>query len=208
MAVDAHAWSLVIPVKALDIAKSRLAVPGPVRREIALAMASDTVTAALASREVAEVVVVTDDPAASKVLSDLGARILADEPADGLNPALRHGIQQVTQDWVAALSSDLPALTATELDDVLRAAAALPTAVVADTSGHGTTVLAATDRRLLAPAFGPDSRRAHRLQGAVDITRLAAPSVRRDVDTLAELAEAVSIGVGVMTRAAVAQLSL
>ena len=43
----ALAWSLVIPVKLLAQAKSRLTgLPGERRRELALAMAADTVAAA------------------------------------------------------------------------------------------------------------------------------------------------------------------
>ena len=55
-------WALVIPVKPLDRAKSRLAgLAGPRRGELALAMAADTVPALLASPAMAVVIVVTDD---------------------------------------------------------------------------------------------------------------------------------------------------
>ena len=68
-------WSVVIPVKVLARAKSRLAgLAGPARSELALAMAADTVRAAAACPAVAAVVVVTDDPAAASVLGALGAR--------------------------------------------------------------------------------------------------------------------------------------
>ena len=44
-------WSLVIPVKVLALAKSRLTgLPGGRRAELALAMAADAVTAASACR--------------------------------------------------------------------------------------------------------------------------------------------------------------
>ena len=76
-------WTVLLPVKVLAQAKSRLAVlAGDRRRELALALASDTVTAVLACPEVARVVVVTSDPAAGPLLAALGAVIVADEPAD------------------------------------------------------------------------------------------------------------------------------
>src|ERR1700744_2016348 len=76
-------WTVLLPVKVLARAKSRLAAPaGARRRELALAFASDTVTAVLACPEVARVVVVTSDPAAGPLLAALGAVIVADEPAE------------------------------------------------------------------------------------------------------------------------------
>jgi 2-phospho-L-lactate guanylyltransferase len=76
-------WTVLLPVKVLARAKSRLAVlAGDRRRELALAFASDTVTAALACPEVARVVVVTSDPVAGSLLAGFGAIIVADEPAD------------------------------------------------------------------------------------------------------------------------------
>jgi len=76
-------WTVLLPVKVLARAKSRLAVlAGDRRRELALALASDTVTAVLACPEVARVVVVTSDPVAGPLLAALGAVVVADEPAD------------------------------------------------------------------------------------------------------------------------------
>jgi|SRR6185437_1553973 2-phospho-L-lactate guanylyltransferase len=76
-------WTVLLPVKVLARAKSRLAVlAGERRRELALALASDTVAAVLACPEVARVVVITSDPVAGPLLAGLGAIIVADEPAD------------------------------------------------------------------------------------------------------------------------------
>src|SRR5215469_15346666 len=86
------AWSLVIPVKVLAQAKSRLTGLTDERRSrLALAMAADTVAAAIAADSVAVVLVVTDDPEVGEATAELGAIVLADEPAAGLNEALRHG---------------------------------------------------------------------------------------------------------------------
>ena len=60
-------WSLVVPVKVLARAKTRLAaLAGPDRPALALAMAADTVAAALGCPEVGRVVVVTGDPQAAE----------------------------------------------------------------------------------------------------------------------------------------------
>src|SRR5215469_9579246 len=85
-------WSLVVPVKVLARAKTRLAaLAGPDRPALALAMAADTVAAALGSPEVGRVIVVTGDPQAARVLAGLGAIIVREQPGRGLNRALRHG---------------------------------------------------------------------------------------------------------------------
>jgi 2-phospho-L-lactate guanylyltransferase len=133
-------WTVLLPVKVLARAKSRLAVlAGDRRRELALALASDTVTAVLGCPEVARVVVVTSDPVAGPLLAALGAIVVADEPADRsdrsdrlgtpgsldgagvapllgdlggqdlLNAALRHGAAVAARRWPG---TGLAALTA------------------------------------------------------------------------------------------------
>jgi 2-phospho-L-lactate guanylyltransferase len=133
--------------------------------------------------------------------------VVPDQPDAGLNPALRHGAAAAGGGPVAAVSADLPTLTATALEAVLAAAERLPRGVVADQAGTGTTVLTASSAAELVPRFGATSFRAHREDGAVDLTPFAADSVRRDVDTLAELRDAVRIGVGAATNALVARLA-
>ncbi|MFE0628656.1 2-phospho-L-lactate guanylyltransferase [Streptomyces sp. NPDC058864] len=200
-------WSLVVPLKPLAAAKSRLAeAVGPVRPGLALAFAQDTVAAALACAAVRNVTVVTDDPLAGAALTALGACVLADSPAAGLNAALRHGAESVRRQHpaaaVAALNADLPALRPAELAAVLRAAARRPgRSFLADASGIGTTLLAAAPGTALAPAFGGPSRARHRASGAHEIALPDVDSVRRDVDTGEDLAAALLLGVGSHTRA-------
>lgn len=72
-------WTVLLPVKVLARAKSRLAVlAGPWRRELALALACDTAAAAIACPEVARVVAITSDPVAGPALEALGAVIVPD----------------------------------------------------------------------------------------------------------------------------------
>jgi 2-phospho-L-lactate/phosphoenolpyruvate guanylyltransferase len=181
-------WAIVVPVKRLAVAKTRLADDADVRADLALAMALDTVAAARACAAVDRVVVVTDEPAA------------------GLNPALRHGALAAAGTSVpravAALSGDLPALRAADLDGVLRAAARHPSCIVADADETGTTLLTARDADIFAPRFGNRSRQAHLDGGAHDLTSTATASLRRDVDTIDDLRAAVELGVGPATSAA------
>lgn len=206
-------WCLVVPVKRLEVAKSRLTGSAtPHRAELALAFAADTVTAALGTPGVLEVVAVTDDAEVGLVLARLGARVVADEPDAGLNPALRHGAQAAWERHpragIGALSADLPALRSLELATALAGARAHGSAVVADASGVGTTAyLVAGARNFFQPAFGPNSLQAHVAGGAHALTGTDLTSLRRDVDTPADLAEAVRLGVGAHTAAVVARMA-
>ncbi len=109
------AWSVVIPVKLLAQAKSRLADLADADREsVALAMAADTVAAAVACQAVGDVVVVSDDTAIRAEARALGAEVIADRPNAGLNKALSAGAEHAAARWpgrgLAALTADLPAL--------------------------------------------------------------------------------------------------
>ena len=230
-------WTVLLPVKVLAQAKSRLAVlAGDRRRELALALASDTVTAVLACPEVARVVVVTSDPAAGPLLAALGAVIVADEPADRadrlgtrgtpsgvdlapdlgvqdlLNAALRHGAAVAARRWpgtgLAALTADLPAMSPAELATALRAAGSAPgaAAFVPDAAGVGTTLYAVPPGGEFLPLFGGASRARHAAAGATELALAGITGLRRDVDTPDDLREALELGAGPFTRAVAADL--
>ncbi len=204
-------WSLVVPVKVLARAKSRLAkLAGPARPALALAVAADTVRAALACRRVRQVIVVTDDVLAAAELARLGAVVVADEPDAGLNPALIHGAAaaaaRAPRSGIGALSADLPALTPAELDRALHRAARWPQAIVPDATGTGTTLYTARPGVPFLPKFGASSRRCHLDGGAREISRDDLPGLRRDVDTASDLREAADLGLGPATAALAAQL--
>jgi 2-phospho-L-lactate/phosphoenolpyruvate guanylyltransferase len=194
-------WSVVIPVKVLAGAKTRLTgLVSTDRAELALAMAADTVRAALACQAAGAVIVVTDDAGAAAACAGLGAEVIADRPAAGLNPALRHGARHAADRWpgrgLAALAADLPALRPSELQDALAAAGRSGHGFVADAGGSGTTMYAAGPGLAFRPLFGPHSRHRHAGEGAAEISLPASSGLRRDVDTLADLRAAATIGLG------------
>lgn len=208
-------WTVVIPVKRPEHAKTRLAdAVGEHRPLFARAFAADTVRAALRCPAVARVVVVTDDDDAAAEARTLGADVVADAPDAGLNAALRHGAAAARSGSgsddvaVASLSADLPALRPAELALVLAAAERHPRSFVADAAGVGTTSYAAGPGVSFEPAFGGRSRAAHRLAGAVELELDGIASVRRDVDTAVDLWDARRLGVGPRTAALLAELDV
>jgi 2-phospho-L-lactate/phosphoenolpyruvate guanylyltransferase len=195
-------WSVVIPVKVLTQAKSRLARLGGERRaELALSMAADTVIAVMACREAAHVIVITADQVVGDALRDLGAEVIPDPPdGGGLNGALRHGAAYARGRWpdsgLAALFADLPAVRPAELAAALGAARQWPTAFVADAAGDGTTLYTARPGAGFQPSFGLASRARHAAGGAVELGLDGIDGLRRDVDTPEDLREATAIGLG------------
>jgi 2-phospho-L-lactate guanylyltransferase len=194
-------WVAVVPVKPLGAAKTRLrgAVPQPSHPGLVLAMARDTVAATLACPAVQRLVAVCDDPLVRAALVGAGATCLPDTPAAGLNAALTFGARAAGGAPVVALTADLPAMRPADLAAALAEAARLGRrAFVPDLEGSGTVLLAAPAGVALDPHFGPGSAAAHLRSGAV---RLDGdwPSLRRDVDTAADLDAAADLGLGAHT---------
>ena len=136
-------WSVLIPVKRLPEAKSRLApLPAEQRGALALAFAADVLTAALAVPQVRAVYVVTGDPRVSRQLAALGARLIPD-PGAGLNGAYEAGLARARADSpeyrVLAMNADLPALRAADLGAFLDSVGP-GRAVVPDVEGTGSTL--------------------------------------------------------------------
>lgn len=192
-------WGLVVPVKRLPLAKTRLSSYGDATRQaLALAFALDVVAAALATPEVGEVLVVTDDGKVAHAAQAVGARVVADTPDAGLNAALAYGASLLAPALgAAALSADLPALRPADLAAALGSVPAAGRGFVVDRAGSGTTLLAAAPGMALTPAYGPGSRAVHLGSGAVELP--GGPGLRLDVDTPDDLAAAVRLGVGPAT---------
>ncbi len=190
-----HKWGIVVAVKDLCQAKSRMrTLRAPVRARLVLAMLTDVLAALRATPHVTHIVVVTDDGDVARVARRGGARVVPD-PGRGLNAAFVAGARAVPVVSVAAVMADLPLLTAEDLSATLRAAEHHATAYVPDRAGSGTTILTARGVPL-EPAFGPGSAMAH----ARTAVRLdATPGLRHDIDTLDDLAAASREGLGPAT---------
>ena len=196
-------FGVIVPVKPPAFAKSRLGRLGDdVRRSLAVAFAADTVDAALRADLVDVVLAVTDDHRLAANLRSMGAEVMPDGAVDDLNSSLAQGAAELARRCPGrrptALCADLPALRPPELDLAL-AAAEGELAFVADTDQRGTTLLTARDVTVFRPAFGRDSREAHRAIGALEIAIAGIDTVRRDVDTPEDLAAALRMGIGPRT---------
>ena len=192
---------VVVPVKRLAAAKSRLASLGDdVRRELVAAFLGDTVSALLDTSCIARLLVVTDDVSLADWLRGLGVEAIPDGSADDLNDSLVQGMAELLRREPGlrptAVCADLPALRPEQLSEVLATVEPERAAFAADAAGVGTTLYTAPDLARFAPRFGVRSRAAHLDAGAVELDTTRAPSVARDVDTPDDLRAALELGVG------------
>jgi len=200
---------LIIAVKHLAAAKTRLAAlfSADARERVVLAMLIDTITAARGVAGVRSVTVVTPDMTAAAAARDLGANVLADPTPvnhpDPLNNAVSAAYESLVQTManIVVLQGDLPALKTTELYEALASARPYPRSFVADRHGSGTAALFAFSVNP-HPRLGAESASRHRESGAVELVG-SWPGLRCDIDTPEDLAEALLLGVGAATAAAI-----
>ncbi|CCH34418.1 2-phospho-L-lactate guanylyltransferase [Actinosynnema sp. NPDC047251] len=183
---------LVVPVKTLQRAKTRLVGVTDDRPALALAFALDTIAAALPV--VRRVLAITEDRAVAAQLRALGVGSIPGP--EGLNEALRFGAAVLRgrdpRSVVGALQADLPALRTDELALALDAAEGR--AFCPDRQGTGTTLLLSAPGGDLDPRFGVGSAEAHARDAQVLLGPW--PTLRNDVDTAADLELAAGLGLG------------
>ncbi|HWV26537.1 MAG TPA: 7,8-didemethyl-8-hydroxy-5-deazariboflavin synthase CofG, partial [Aeromicrobium sp.] len=191
-------WTAIVPVKSWRAAKSRLQTPG--REGLARAFALDVLAVLDSSERIGRVIVVSNE-------AELGAgHAIVGDPGS-LNGAVEAGRDQLLSDGVkgpvVVVPADLGALTVDALDAVLDRMVDHEASFVVDADGDGTTLLAAREAASLNPRYGPGSAEAHS-EFAVALHDVDA-RVRRDVDSVEDLAAATALGLGAHTAAVVSR---
>lgn len=187
----------IVPVKALDRAKGRLApdLDPASRRTLAARMFARVVEACRGAKEIDDLLVVAGDEAAAELARGAGATSII-EPLPGLAAAMAAADEATAQvSTTLVVAADLPLATAEDLDAVCRAVASQSCVVVAPTRDGGTGALLRRPPTVIATAYGPASAAAH-LQAAraagVRGVRLHVPGLSMDVDTADHLRDAAS----------------
>ncbi|MET9080752.1 2-phospho-L-lactate guanylyltransferase [Streptomyces sp. NPDC004237] len=189
---------LIVPIKGLDRAKTRLrgAVPADEHTDLVLALLLDTVAAATQVGGVRRLLVVCEDERIPTALTSTGVECVDARGLPSLNAALTFGAEHLRtpRGAVGALQADLPALRPAHLAAAIEEAAGRR-AYCSDRSGTGTTLLLAAPGQPLDPRFGPGSADAHAATDAVRVGESLA-SLRCDVDTVDDLTTAARLGLG------------
>ncbi len=162
----------IVPVRSLEGAKSRLggSLDAEERTVLTGGLLERTVRAALDVPAIESVVVVSPDPVVLRLTAALGATPVR-QTDEGLNEGLRAAVRWAVADGASAilvLAADLPAADDRSVRTVVEAAVEAMTpgrslvAIVPDRHGEGTNALLLSPPDVIAFAFGPGSRAAHR----------------------------------------------
>jgi len=190
----ARRTAVVVPVRALEGAKSRLGavLDAEERRELVELMLRRTVEAACATVGVDLVAVVSPDPDALAAGLEAGAEPIA-QRSSGLNPGIAEArtVLGGRADRLLVLPADLPGITPADIATLLAAADAAATdggpvvALAPDRHGRGTNALLLDPPDIIEASFGGDSREAHAgLAAAAGARYVEAEGVLElDVDT-------------------------
>ena len=207
----------IVPAKALDRAKTRLAVllSEEERRELALAMLEDVLRALQAVPRLDLIAVVSPDGEVLARAQALGAEPIAEPPsARGINQALTHALGVVAPRGVDALLvvlGDVPAVTPAEIEAVLDALPASGGAVLCPSVARGTSALALHPPDAIPFRFGQRSSLAHKREAAargIPTRILRIDSLARDIDGPDDLLDLISRPAETATHRLLAQIHL
>ncbi len=179
----------IVPVKTLATAKGRLArfLAPAERRALVQAMLDDVLAALLAARNIARVGVVSADAAVLAQAAARGVETLTDQHGD-LNAALTQATRHYAAAGAAAtlvLHADVPLVTPDEIEQLVAAGQAPPSAVLAPSRDGGTNALLSCPPLALPFRFGADSLAQHsamaRLHG-IRLRQFHRPGLELDID--------------------------
>jgi 2-phospho-L-lactate/phosphoenolpyruvate guanylyltransferase len=162
--------TVVVPFRGAN-GKSRLGLPEPERRELALSMLRRVLDAAA---EVGEVVLVTDDEEARTLTSQW-----VEDPGGGQGAAVEAALT-FAEGTTLVVNADLPRIEAQDLRDLLDAIPSGGVALVEAPDGT-TNALGLADPALFEPLYGAGSAARFKERGAVAVD---VPGLAEDLDTL------------------------
>jgi 2-phospho-L-lactate guanylyltransferase len=185
----------ILPIKSFAQAKQRLReeLAAHDRRALVEAMFADALVALGRVPSLERIVVVSGDRVAQRIAGGYGASVVEDDER-GHNTAATQGIRAVLEEGIERallVPGDCPLLSPADLDALLTHPTGERSAlIVPDRHGTGTNALLLTPPDVLAPSFGPDSRRRHLADASaagVPAEVVELESLALDVDTLDDL---------------------
>jgi 2-phospho-L-lactate guanylyltransferase len=181
----------IVPAKALDQAKGRLAalLTEHERRSLSLVMLADVLRALNGARGVDRVFVVSPDQDILRDAERGGADPISQPSSlSGINEALKHALRVVSLEEPTALLvllADVPAVTSGDIESVLGALPRDTGVVVAPSRADGTSALAIRPPDVIEFRFGPGSYAQHEREASargVPLETLRIDSLLHDVD--------------------------
>ena len=170
----------LVPLKSLDVAKSRLGevLDAEQRHALALRMLTRVIDACQGAG--LEVAIVSSDPLAYIAARELGTTVI-DDGGEDLTGSVQRGLAAYADvELVVVIAADLPYVETEDVEALIAAAA--PLAIAPSPDGR-TNAIAARPPSAFTPAYGDDSAARH---GGTPVVR---PGLARDLDTPADLQE-------------------
>jgi 2-phospho-L-lactate guanylyltransferase len=191
---------VIIPVKRLDNAKSRLSslLTNEERKQFCLKMLEDVLGTVKSTKRPHETVVVSKDPTVSEVAKNFEAAYLK-ERKTGLNKTVSE-----TVDWcvemraasVLVLPADIPLVTPRDLDRILMLGEKASMVISPSRNGKGTNALLLTPPNVSPTFYGPHSFQRHIKEAKklkISCRRYRSPELALDIDTIEDLTYFVSL---------------
>jgi 2-phospho-L-lactate guanylyltransferase len=180
----------IVPAKALDQAKQRLAVllSESERRQLALAMLEDVITALKAVPRIGAVRVVSPDEEVLSAAERLGATaVLEPETIRGINQALNHARDTLPGgvDGIVVVLADVAAIAPEDIETALDLLPSETGMVICPSHDKGTSLLLVRPPGAVTFRFGRDSFQNHKREAAargLALEVLRIDSLARDVD--------------------------
>ncbi len=195
-------WA-VVPVKDTALAKQRLAaaVPPPLRQALMLAMLEDVLAALAEASGLAGRLLVTTDPAATRLAARYGAICMIEGAHDGHTGAVTAAARRLTAEGVGAmltLPGDIPLVTAAEISRLLAAHRPAPSLTIAPSHDEqGSNAVLVSPPEAVPLRFGENSFFPHLAAAearGITPTVLHLPGIALDIDNPADLAHFAQLG--------------
>jgi len=182
---------VILPIKSFSQAKQRLRgeLSDADRRALVDAMFSDVLVALRRIPALESIIVVSGDRTAQRIAQGYGALVVEDDER-GHNSAAKKGTAVALEDGierVLLVPGDCPLMDPKEIEQLLVHPVGERSAlIVPDRHGTGTNALVLAPPDVLAPSFGPDSRRRHMADAdaaGVPAEVVDVPCLGLDIDT-------------------------
>lgn len=190
---------VIIPVKRLDNAKSRLSpfLTNDERKQFCLKMLEDVLRTVKSTRHINQTVVISSDSAVLRIAETFGAAHLKEEKT-GLNEAVSEAIGWCVEKGatsVIVLPADIPLVTPTDLKRMLSLGEKASIVISSSRSGKGTNTLLLTPPNVSPTFYGPNSFQKHiqeALKRKISLRKFRSSRIAFDIDTVEDLKEFVS----------------
>lgn len=190
---------VIIPVKRLDNAKSRLSpfLTDDERKQFCLKMLEDVLKTVKSTRRITQTVVVSNDPEVFHIAKNFDTAYLR-ERKSGLNEAVSEAIGWCIEKGATSifvLPADIPLVTPTDLNRMLALRKKASMVISPSRNGKGTNALLLTPPNACPTFYGPCSFQRHLEEASkrrISFYMFESQRIALDIDTIKDLTDFIS----------------